>query len=95
MLPSAKQVTAACEGFFVIEDWHNFGADYDTTLMRWYEKFEKSWPELKGDKYDDRFFRMWKYYLLACAGSFRARKNQLWQLVLSPMGRIGCYRAPR
>jgi len=95
MLPSAKQVTAACEGFFVIEDWHNFGADYDTTLMHWYKKFEKSWPEMKGDKYDDRFFRMWKYYLLACAGSFRARKNQLWQLVLSPMGRIGCYRAPR
>ena len=95
MLPSPKQISAASEGLFVIEDWHNFGADYDTTLMHWYSNFEKCWQELRGDKYDERFYRMWKYYLLACAGSFRARKNQLWQLVLSPMGCVGGYCSPR
>lgn len=95
MLPSARQISAAVEGLFVIEDWHNFGADYDTTLMHWFRNFDKYWPELRGPKYDERFYRMWKYYLLACAGSFRARVNQLWQLVLSPMGCINGYCAPR
>ncbi len=92
MLPSANQITAAIEGFFVLEDWHVFGADYDRTLMQWYDNFQKNWNMLK-KKYDERFFRMWKYYLLSCAGSFRARANQLWQVVLSPRGIPGGYRA--
>ena len=92
MLPSAKQIGAATEGLFILEDWHAFGADYDTTLMHWYDNFQGSWHTLK-KKYDERFFRMWKYYLLSCAGSFRARSNQLWQIVLSPRGIPGGYRA--
>jgi cyclopropane-fatty-acyl-phospholipid synthase len=92
MLPSACQITRAYEDLFVLEDWHNFGADYDKTLMHWYYNFNKGWPKLK-DGYDDRFYRMWKYYLLSCAGSFRARKNQLWQIVLSPCGVSGGYMA--
>jgi cyclopropane-fatty-acyl-phospholipid synthase len=94
MLPSGRQICAAIEGTFVIEDWHNFGADYDKTLMHWYQNFERDWPVLK-DRYDERFHRMWKYYLLSSAGAFRARKNQLWQIVLSPRGVPGGYRAPR
>jgi len=92
MLPSAKQISAAIEGVFVLEDWHAFGADYDKTLMHWYENFKNSWHSLRKE-YDERFFRMWKYYLLSCAGSFRARANQLWQIVLSPRGIPGGYRA--
>jgi cyclopropane-fatty-acyl-phospholipid synthase len=92
MLPSAKQIAAAIEGLFVLEDWHAFGADYDKTLMCWYDNFQSNWHDLK-KKYDERFFRMWKYYLLSCAGSFRARNNQLWQIVLSPQGIPGGYRA--
>jgi len=92
MLPSAKQISTAIEGIFVLEDWHNFGADYDKTLMHWFENFKTSWNSLKQD-YDERFFRMWKYYLLSCAGSFRARYNQLWQIVLSPKGVVGGYHA--
>nr|WP_251701844.1 class I SAM-dependent methyltransferase [Pseudomonas boanensis] len=65
-----------------MEDWHNFGADYDQTLMAWYANFERHWPELVGHHYQ-RFFRIWRYYLLTCTGSFRTRKNQLWQIVLS------------
>lgn len=85
MLPTHKLLDTAIEGNFVIEDVHNFGADYDRTLMAWCDNFEKAWPALKG-KYDERFYRMWRYYLLSCAGAFRAREMQLWQYVLSPHG---------
>ncbi len=47
------------------------------------------------DRYDARFFRMWRYYLLSCAGAFRARANQVWQIVLSPHGVPGGYRIER
>ncbi len=94
MLPSAVQITEASEGLYVIEDWHNFSADYDRTLMAWRENFENAWPLLK-EKYDDRFYRMWRFYLSASAAVFRARRNQLWQIVLSPRGVPGGYRAPR
>ena len=85
MLPSAKQITSAAEGLFVLEDWHSFGQYYDDTLMAWYQKFKNNWDELS-DIYDERFFRMWTYYLLSCAGSFRSRRNQLWQIVFSKKG---------
>ncbi len=85
MIPSAQQICAGFEGLFILEDWHNFGLDYDKTLLAWHENFENAWPELSG-KYDERFRRMWKYYLLSSAGSFRARENQLWQLILSKQG---------
>ena len=94
MIPSAKQITEAAEDRFIIEDWHNFGIDYDRTLCAWYENFEAAWPEFK-EQYGARFHRMWKYYLLSCAGSFRARLNHLWQIVLSPRGRPGGYRSVR
>ena len=88
------QLSKAAEGLFVLEDFQNFGADYDKTLMAWFENFDKAWPELK-EQYDERFYRMWKYYLLSCAGSFRSRRNQLWQLVLSKGGVDGVYQAVR
>ncbi len=94
MLPSPMQVSSAFENRFVLEDWHNFGSDYDKTLMAWYQNFESAWPSL-ASRYDERFFRMWRYYLLTCAGSFRARVNQLWQLVLSKGGVSGGYRSLR
>ncbi|UKJ08869.1 cyclopropane fatty acyl phospholipid synthase [Solitalea lacus] len=82
LIPSLKQISQALENLMVIEDVHNFGPDYDKTLMAWHKNFVTNWPKLK-DKYDERFYRMWTYYLLCCAGSFRARYTQLWQLVLS------------
>jgi len=85
MLPSAKQITTAAEGLFVLEDWHSFGPDYDKTLMAWYRNFTQNWDRIR-EAYDRRFYRMWSYYLLSCAGSFRARRNQLWQIVLSKNG---------
>jgi len=94
MLPSIKQIGAAIEGLFVMEDWHNFSADYDKTLMAWHRNFENSWDAIKS-QYDGRFYRMWRYFLLSCAGSFRARKNQLWQIVLSKRGVDGGYTSIR
>ncbi len=60
----------------------SFGHHYDTTLMAWHRNFQKAWPSLK-DRYDERFKRMWDYYLLSCAGAFRSRSIQLWQILLS------------
>lgn len=93
-LPSIQKTAEAMENKFVMEDWHNFGADYDKTLMAWYERFLASWPEIESN-YTPRFKRMFSYYLNACAGAFRARDIQLWQIMLSPKGRIGGLRTPR
>ncbi len=90
MLPSIKQLGSAIEGLFVMEDWHNFSADYDKTLMAWHKNFESNWHKIMAN-YDERFYRMWNYYLLSCAGSFRARNIQLWQIVLSKNGIPGGY----
>lgn len=94
MLPSPTQVTAAVEGRFVIEDWHNFGSDYDLTLQAWRRNIEQAWDALP-PCYDERFRRMWRFYLAGSMASFRTRRAQLWQLVLSPGGVAGGYVAPR
>jgi len=92
MLPSAKQIISASEQYLILEDWHGFGADYDRTVLAWHENFCRGWEQLKPD-YDERFFRMWRYYLLTCAGTFRAGINQLWQVVFSKHGLRGGYQA--
>lgn len=81
-LPSVRQIAEASEAHFVMEDWHNFGADYDRTLMAWHSRFVVSWPDI-ADSYSGRFKRMFSYYLNACAGAFRARDIHLWQVVFS------------
>ncbi|MEX2516591.1 MAG: cyclopropane fatty acyl phospholipid synthase [Gammaproteobacteria bacterium] len=92
-IPSLEQVGRAINNIFVLEDLHNFGADYDRTLMAWYRNFHAAWPSLRAN-YNERFYRIWKYYLNSCAGAFRARSLQLWQLVLSKPGCIKGYRRP-
>lgn len=94
MLPSIKQIGGALENLFVMEDWHNFGPYYDKTLVAWHRNFLQSWPKLC-KKYPERFRRMWEYYLLSCAGLFRARQAQLWQIVLSKKGVQGGYASIR
>ena len=83
-IPSFDQVARAIEGLFVVEDLHNFGADYDRTLMAWHTNFEAAWPGFA--TLGERFHRQWRYYLLSCAGAFRARDLQVWQWVLTPRG---------
>jgi cyclopropane-fatty-acyl-phospholipid synthase len=83
MLPSLKQIGAATEKLFVIEDLQNWGPHYDRTVMAWFQNFKTHWNELRAH-YGDRFFRMWKYYLMASAGSFRSHRLQTWQILFSP-----------
>lgn len=82
MLPSVSQIAKSMEGLFIFEDLENFGPDYDKTLLCWYHNFEEAWPSLKAH-YSDRFYRMWRYYLLSSAGGFRSRGNQLLQVVMT------------
>lgn len=93
-LPSIQNIARQMEKRFVVEDLHNFGADYDLTLMAWYDNFIQGWPVLT-ERYDLRFKRMFSYYLNACAGAFRARSLQLWQILLSPDGIKGGVRVAR
>lgn len=93
-LPSIAQIGASIEGLFVMEDWHNFSADYDKTLMAWFNNFHNNWDKVKAS-YSPTFYRMWKFYLLSCAGAFRARQIQLWQVVLSKKGIPGGYHTVR
>ncbi|MDZ7790957.1 MAG: cyclopropane fatty acyl phospholipid synthase [Xanthomonadales bacterium] len=84
VIPAEAQLTQAKEGLFVLEDWHNFGPDYDRTLMAWEANFLEAWPELKhSEELDERFYRMWRYYLNSSAGAFRTRGLNLWQMVFS------------
>lgn len=89
-LPSLGQIGDAVDELFVVEDLHNFGADYDKTLLAWCRNFEAAWPEFQAEL-GERFYRMWRYYLLSCAGAFRARNIQLWQWVLAKDGVKGGY----
>lgn len=94
-IPSVKQITAASDGLFVLQDWHNFGgAYYDKTLMAWHKNFTKNWNKIKKN-YDERFYRMWNYFLLSCAGNFRANEIGLWQIVYSRGGLKESYLAER
>jgi cyclopropane-fatty-acyl-phospholipid synthase len=94
LIPSRLQIDAAAEGLWVVEDWHEFGLDYDRTLLAWSENLERHWPEIAA-RYGERFHRMWHYWLMASAASFRARRSLLWQIVLSPEGASGGYEPVR
>jgi cyclopropane-fatty-acyl-phospholipid synthase len=92
-LPSAGDVCRAAQSLFVIEDWHNFGADYAPTLLAWRGNIERNADQIIRSR-GLRFYRTWYFYLSAAAAAFRARRLQLWQLVLSPDGVPNGYRRP-
>ncbi len=94
VLPSPVGLARAFGDYFTLEDWHNLGVDYDRTLLAWDDNFQSNWPRFR-EQYGDKFFRMWHYYLMVSAGSFRSRKNQLWQLVLSKDGVMGGWKTVR
>jgi cyclopropane-fatty-acyl-phospholipid synthase len=93
IIPSFDQIVRSFKDLFVMEDVQNLSPNYDPTLCAWWDNFNAAWPELKATgKYDERFYRMWRYYLLMCAGATRARALQLWHIVLSPHGVTGGYK---
>ncbi|BFM48714.1 cyclopropane fatty acyl phospholipid synthase [Marinomonas sp. THO17] len=95
VIPSLTDISEAVEPYFVIEDVHNFGQDYAKTLLAWQQNVDHHWTSLQS-KYNDRFYRMWSYYLKTCAGAFQSRSLQLYQVVLRkrrvPLSR---YQSPR
>ena len=91
LIPSLKQISGATEGLFITEALQNIGLDYDATLTARFKNFDNNWDKLKG-LYDQRFYRMWKYYLLSSAGTFRSRSMQVWQILFSKKGDSGCIR---
>ena len=50
----------------------NFGLDYARTLEIWRQRFLAAWPDISAQGFDERFKRMWEYYLAYCEGGFRA-----------------------
>lgn len=94
LIPSATQIAKAMEGHFIVEDWHNFGLDYDTTLMAWKNNFVKNWDSIKTN-YSEEFFRMWRFYLCSCAAAFRSKRLNLWQLVISKPENSKAYKSIR
>lgn len=94
VVPSMEQIGGAAGRDWVVEDVHNFGPDYDRTLMAWYANIEQAWDDLP--HYDQHFRRTWRYYLLSSAAAFRVRNLQLWQVVLRRARRRSpVYRAVR
>src|SRR5205809_6127720 len=85
MLPSLARLTCAAEGVFILEDVKNIGPNYDPTLLAWEENFRRAWPGF-ADRYGERFRRMWRFYLLSCAGPFRARSLQVFSILFSKEG---------
>jgi len=95
VLPTPAQLTRSSEELFHIEDWHNLNVNYAKTLMAWMERFDANWEAIRELGYDDRFYRMWRFFLMTAAGSFTARRIHLWQVVYSKDGVENGYEAIR
>ncbi len=59
------------------------------------ERFDLNWKKIEALGFDDRFYRMWRYFLLTAAGTFTASEAILWQVVFSKKGIEGGYEAIR
>ena len=92
MFPSIKEISSAAEGLFTVEDWHNFGADYAPTLRAWHDNLVAHRDWIVG-RYGERFYRMYVFYILSCAGAFAARIYQNWQVLLAKHGLAEGFRA--
>ena len=73
MLPSPSRVGAlADEAGLTATHEAGFGGDYARTLAEWRDRFRAAWPRLAPGGFDDRFRRMWEFYLHYCEAGFRA-----------------------
>ena len=60
-----------------------FGESYSQTLRRWHEVFNDRWDEVAGQGFDERFRRMWNFYLTSCAGAFRGGNCDVTQITVT------------
>ena len=90
MIPAMQQIADAASGLFVIQAWENYGYYYSKTLRAWYENFNRNWPNIMRieavPRFDEKFRRMWNYYLLSCKAAFDVEELHLWQIVMSKYG---------
>jgi cyclopropane-fatty-acyl-phospholipid synthase len=90
MAPAMSQLADAAEGRFVIEAWENYGQHYVPTLQAWYDRFNANWDRIRAlataKPFDERFRRMWNYYLMSCKAAFEVEQLHLWQLVMTRRG---------
>ncbi|RYF28984.1 MAG: cyclopropane fatty acyl phospholipid synthase [Chloroflexi bacterium] len=93
-VPTMFEVLEPAQKYFAIEDVQNIGPDYDKTLLAWHQNFTKNYSKIS-DKYDEKFYKMWEYYLLMCAAGFRTRNTHLWQFVMTRHEVSERYDAPR
>ena len=74
MLPTDAIVKhEAARTGFRLDQHETFGDSYARTLDIWHERFKAAWPAIEHLGFDDRFYRMWTYYLAYCATGFRHR----------------------
>ena len=83
MLPSMPmlQTPVAQAGLELVAE-NGYASDYARTLQEWRARFLAAWPSLAGDKFDNRFKRMWELYLAYCEGGFRAGMIDVKQILL-------------
>jgi cyclopropane-fatty-acyl-phospholipid synthase len=87
MAPAMSQLADAAEGRFVIEAWENYGHHYVPTLQAWFERFNANWERIRAlptpRPFDERFRRLWNYYLMSSKAAFDVEQLHLWQLVMT------------
>lgn len=84
MLPSKTALREQVQAVGLEQvDSFAFGDSYSQTLRRWHHAFNARWPEVAALGFDDRFRRMWNFYLTSCAGSFRGENCDVVQLTVA------------
>lgn len=79
-LPTLPELMAPARSAFVLENLDNLGNSYEKTLLAWEKNFADRWSTLS-HRYDEQFYRMWRFYLLSCAALFRIRMTNVYQIV--------------
>ncbi|WP_037067379.1 SAM-dependent methyltransferase [Allorhizobium undicola] len=83
MLPSVEKFAASAgESGLRLLDTFRFGRDYERTLLMWDRSFTAQWSHIAPLGFDERFFRMWRYYLHYCAAGFRTGRLDVVQFEL-------------
>lgn len=84
MLPSPSRFAAAANAAGLrVTDRFDFGQDYARTLEMWLENFDKAKPQVLAQGYDEKFIRMWRFYLAACIAGFRTGRTDVMQVGLA------------
>ena len=83
MLPSPARLELEAGGAGLrVAEAHRFGADYARTLALWRARFLARWPEARALGYDERFRRLWEFYLAYCEAGFATRSTDVVHYVL-------------